>query len=106
MAANPEQKCWTIQHVYANKYDDPDTFDTTSVYITAESALNSIYKTIDEVEENINIGGLEPPNYLANKSQFTADILNNMLPNSWDSGSMIIYEYPNLIVSVIVRVLV
>jgi hypothetical protein len=106
MAANPELKCWTIQHVYANRYDDTDTFDTTAVYITAESALNAIYETIDEVEENINIDGRAPPTYLAEKSRFTTDILNNMLPNGWGSESLTIYEYPNLIVSVVVRVLI
>jgi hypothetical protein len=107
MAENPiERKCWTIQHVFADKHQDPDTFDTTAVYITAESVLNSIYETIDEVEENINVDGQEPPIYLAKKSQFTLDILNNVLPNNWHSDSMIIYEYPHLIVAVVVRVLV
>jgi uncharacterized Fe-S radical SAM superfamily protein PflX len=105
MDANPERKCWTIQHVYANKYDDPETFDTTAVYITAESILNAIYETIDEVEENINIDGRAPPAYLATKQSFTVDILNNMLPHSWNSASMTIYEYPHLIVSVVSRVL-
>ena len=106
MAANPERKCWTIQHVYANKYDDPETFDTTAVYITAEAALTAIYETIDEVEENINTDGRAPPNYLAKKSQFTVDILNNMLPHSWGSSYMTIYEYPHIMVSVVARILI
>lgn len=106
MAANPEQKCWTIQHVYANKYQDSDTFDKTAVYITAESAHNAICETIDEIEENINMDFQAPPTYLANKSQFTLDTLNNMIPNSFASEYMLIYENPGLIIAVVVRVLV
>jgi hypothetical protein len=107
MAANPvERKCWTIQHVYADKRQDGDTFDTTAVYFTAEYVLEAIHATIDELEETINLGEHVQPTFLASKEYFTIDMLNNMEPNNWRSDCSIIYEYPNLIVAVVVRVLV
>lgn len=106
MDANPiERKCWTIQHVYADKCEDNDTFDTTAVYTNAESVFEAIHATIDELVETINLGEKEQPIFLANKSHFTIDMLNNMLPNNWHGQSSTIYEYPNLIVAVVVRVL-
>lgn len=107
MAANPiERKCWTIQHVYANKWEDGDTFDKTAVYLTAESVLEAIYGTFDELEESINLGEREIPMYINNRENYTINMLNNMDSNNWLSAASIIYEYPNLIVAVVVRVLV
>lgn len=101
---NPDRKCWTIQHSYADRYN-ADTFDTTAVYSTAEAVREAILETIDELEESINLGEKERPRSLANREYFTVDMLNNMDLNNWFSNSVIIFEYPHLIVAVVVRAL-
>lgn len=104
-AVNQERKCWTIQHVYSENHDG-QTFDTTAVYTTAEATREAIIETIAELEETINLGESESPRYMAKREYYTIDILNNMEPNNWLIDRSIIFEYPHLVVAVIVRVLV
>ena len=105
MAANPDRKCWTIQHIYAENQNGP-SFDTTAVYTTADAVREAILATIDELEESINLGEWERPRYITNREYYTIDMLNNMAPNNWLNDGSIIYEYPHLAVAVVVRVLV
>lgn len=105
MAENTERKCWTIQHVFEDSYQNSDRFDTTAIYTTAESALIAIHETIDGLEENI-LHGKSTPSLSTEKSYFTIDKLNNMIPNNWCNSYIIIYEYTYLSVAVVVRVLV
>jgi hypothetical protein len=72
----------------------------------ADAVREAILATIDELEESINLDGRERPRYINKREHYTIDMLNNMLPTNWLNDGAVIYEYPHLIVAVVVRVLV